>query len=101
VGNHNKKTNNVKFVATSTGGLVQGNTADEREVTLKTKTEPVTPDVGFAKASPNFKEIVATKVEASEDDKKASLKKNVVANVELVPETDNQPVAESNDESGI
>jgi hypothetical protein len=88
MGNHNKKTNNVKFVATSTGGLVQGNTADEREVTLKTKTGPVTPDVGFAKASPNFKEIVPTKVEASEADKKKSLEKNVIDQVELISESD-------------
>jgi len=74
--------NNVNFVATATGGLVQGNTSDKKEIILKVPVTEQNPK-GFAQASPNFEEIKAIKVEASEEDKKSSLEENIVAETDI------------------
>lgn len=68
--------NNVDFISSNTGGLVSGSNIKKRDVTLKTATTE--PEPGFAQASPNFKEVISNKVEASEEDKEASLKENIV-----------------------
>lgn len=70
----NSKTNNVNFISTNTGGLVSSNDLKEKEVVIKTKIT----NLGFAQASPEFKETPPAKAEASEEDKKTSLEENIV-----------------------
>ena len=66
------KKNRKDFATAATGGYIQ-NISQDKEIEVKVPpiTEPEKPPVGFAKASPNFKEIPPKTIADKKQAKKA------------------------------